>query len=102
MLSPAAARLFKSRLFTLDRAVYVAYEGKRRPETDGPQHEEEAIAHARHVPKEERRLHEPAHVGPRVVVVEAIPEDEQASRTSAEDAPARAGTRPYCDKRLNN
>jgi hypothetical protein len=76
-------------LFTLDGTVYVAYEGEGCSETDGAQHQEEAIAHAGHVAEEERRLHEPAHVRPRIVVVEAVPEDEQTGRTSAQDAPAR-------------
>lgn len=73
----------------------MAHKGKGRPEADGAQHEEEAVAHTRHVPEEERRLHEPAHVGPRVVVVEAVPEDEEPGRTSAEDAPAKKQPRAF-------
>ena len=45
-------------LLTLDRSVYVADEQEGRSEPDHPEHEEETVADAGHVPKEERCLHE--------------------------------------------
>ena len=45
-------------LLTLDRSVNVADEQEGCSEPNHPEHEEETIADARHVPKEERCLHE--------------------------------------------
>jgi hypothetical protein len=66
----------------------VAHEEERRAEADRSQHEEEAVAHAGHVAEEEGRLHEPRHVRPRVVVVDAVEEYEYACRASAQDRSA--------------
>mmetsp|Transcript_18486 Transcript_18486/g.45975 ORF Transcript_18486/g.45975 Transcript_18486/m.45975 type:complete len:697 (-) Transcript_18486:14-2104(-) len=77
------------RLLALDGAVDVAHEHERRAEADVAQHEEEAVADGEHVPEEEAGLHEAGHVGARVVVVEAVPVDEQAG-----GAPAQHGAPP--------
>lgn len=45
-------------------------------EGDGPEHEEEAVGDAGHVPEKEGCLHESRHVRSRVVVVEAVTVDE--------------------------
>jgi len=87
-----------TQLVAFDRAIDVTHEGERGSEPHSPEHEEEPIADARHEPKVEGGLHEPRHVGSSVVVVEGVPEDEQARGASAQDRPAphgASGTRKW-------
>lgn len=49
-------------LLTLDRTVNVAYKKKRSLESNCAKHEEESVADACHVTKEERGLHKTRHV----------------------------------------
>lgn len=79
-------------LLTLDGAVDVPHEEEWCAETDGAQHEEETVADAGHVAEEEGCLHEAWHVGPRVVVVDAVEEDEYARGASTQD---RSATRRF-------
>ena len=60
---------------------------QRSTETHHPEHEEEPIADASHVAKEERGLHETGHVGSGIVVVQAVGIDEQASRSTTQKRP---------------
>lgn len=56
----------------------MANEHQRSAKTYSPEHQEEAIADASHVPEEKRGLHETKHVWSRVVVVQAVGVDEDA------------------------
>ena len=80
--------------FAFDGLVNVTDEEVRGAESNAAQHEEEAEADARHVPEEERGLHEAAHVGTRVIIVEAVSEDEHSRRASAQDSSAEIKAHP--------
>jgi len=49
-------------LLALDWAVNVTNKEKGSTESDCPEHEEESVADASHVAKEEGSLHEPWHI----------------------------------------
>lgn len=49
-------------LLTLDGPVYVTNKEQRGTETHCPEHQEESIADASHVTKEERGLHKTRHI----------------------------------------
>lgn len=68
--------MYWRRLFAFDRSIYVTDKEQGGTEADGPEHEEEAIADAGHVPVKERGLHETRHVRPCIVVVPTVTVNE--------------------------
>eukprot|EP00982_Pelagococcus_subviridis_P013739 31275-Pelagococcus_subviridis.AAC.3 len=70
----------------LDRLVYVPHEQRARPEPDVSEEQEKPVTNHGHVPEEKARLHEPGHVAPGVVVIEAVCVYEHPRAAAAQDA----------------
>ena len=66
-------------LLTLDGLVYVSDKEQGGTETNHAQHQEESIADAGHVAKEERCLHEARHIRSCIVVVQTVAIHEKSS-----------------------
>jgi len=62
---------------------------QRGTKTYAAKHEEEAIADAGHVAKEERSLHETRHIWSCIVVVQAVAVDEQTSWSTTQKRPKK-------------
>jgi len=66
-------------LITLNRPIYVTDKEQGGNKTQSPQHEEETIADASHVSKEERGLQESMHICSCIVIIKAVAKNIQTS-----------------------
>lgn len=74
-------------LLALNGSIYVAHEEQRCTKTSSTQHEEESVAYTSHVAEEEWGLHEARHAWSRMIVINAVEEDEYTSGASAKNRP---------------